>query len=309
MNIPAEYRLPLMIAGGLHLLVLILLTFNLALPNHAKQLEIIAAAPEEPVITATAVNRTEVAAEVQRLERAEKSRQEKIEAEQQKIRVEKAQMEKQREQAQLELAQVQHQKEELAKKAAIEKKHLEELKHKQEEERKKEEVRKKEQAKKEELAKKAEQERKAEEIKKVAKEAEKKRAAELAAKQRAEEEKQMQKKLAAEEQALQSQEGERVTTEVGRYQALIMQKIRQNWSVQGSFRPNIQGKLRVRLAPGGAVIDVQVMKSSGDEVFDRSAINAAYRASPLPVSGDQKVFNELRDIIWTYKQADMLSSN
>jgi colicin import membrane protein len=295
-----EYGLPLTLAVGLHVVILILLSFQFFTNTKPSQpIEIIAAAP---VITANAINSNEVTAEVKRLERLEQARQEKLQAEQEKIRLEKQQAEKEREQALYEVEQAKKEKEELVKKAEAEKLHLAELKKKQEEIKRKEELKKKEEAKK-----KAEKEKQEAEVKK----AKEKELAEKKAKDAAEKKKAQQlaaAKQKAEQEALEAQEGQRVTSEVMRYQALIIQKLSQNWTVQGSVRANMQGRLQIRLAPGGSVIDVRVIASSGDEMMDRSAVTAVYRSSPLPVSTDQKVFNELRDIKWTFKPADILST-
>jgi hypothetical protein len=44
--------------------------------------------------------------------------------------------------------------------------------------------------------------------------------------------------------------------------------------------------------PDGTVIDVKIESSSGNEMFDRTALGAVYKASPLPV-GD--LFEHFRD--------------
>ena len=43
--------------------------------------------------------------------------------------------------------------------------------------------------------------------------------------------------------------------------------------------------------PGGEVLEVQLVKSSGDPAFDRSAENAVRLAGRLPVPGDPAVFS------------------
>jgi colicin import membrane protein len=40
----------------------------------------------------------------------------------------------------------------------------------------------------------------------------------------------------------------------------------------------------------GTVMDAEVISSSGDEDFDRSAENAVNKASPLPVPKDKELF-------------------
>lgn len=280
-----EYRKPLGIALGLHVSVLILLGIQAFSFSHpAKPIEIVAG---EPIITAKTVSQKEVATEIKRLEQAEHQRQEQIQAQNEKIRLEKEQMKKEKEEALLAIAQAKKEKEALDKKAELEKKKLAELKEKQETLKREEEARKKAQ-----LQKEAEQKKKAE---LAAREAAEKKKAELAAKEK------------ADRLALESQEGERVRSEVMRYTALITQKIRQNWTVQGSIRAMMEGKVKIRLAPGGNVIDVKLLVSSGDEMLDRSAITAVYRSSPLPVSQDQKIFDELRDITWAFRPSDTLS--
>ena len=42
----------------------------------------------------------------------------------------------------------------------------------------------------------------------------------------------------------------------------------------------------------GTVISAEVISSSGDEIFDRSAENAVQKASPLPVPNDKELFNQ-----------------
>jgi colicin import membrane protein len=39
------------------------------------------------------------------------------------------------------------------------------------------------------------------------------------------------------------------------------------------------------------VIDAEVVSSSGDEIFDRSAENAVNKASPLPIPKDKELFS------------------
>jgi colicin import membrane protein len=50
--------------------------------------------------------------------------------------------------------------------------------------------------------------------------------------------------------------------------------------------------IRVKLLPGGDVIDATVVEGSGDAAFDRSAEAAVRRASPLPLPADRELFDE-----------------
>ncbi len=52
--------------------------------------------------------------------------------------------------------------------------------------------------------------------------------------------------------------------------------------------------LRITVTASGQVTNVQVVKGSGDSLFDNSAVAAAHRASPLPMPTDPAVAQELR---------------
>jgi colicin import membrane protein len=53
----------------------------------------------------------------------------------------------------------------------------------------------------------------------------------------------------------------------------------------------------VTVLPGGDVMDVVLLKSSGNTAYDNAAERAIYKAQPLPLPDDaglQKMFRELR---------------
>ena len=62
------------------------------------------------------------------------------------------------------------------------------------------------------------------------------------------------------------------------YVAVISQAIERNWSRPASARNNMEVELILDLVPTGEVINVAIVKSSGDTAFDRSAINAVKKA-------------------------------
>lgn len=84
--------------------------------------------------------------------------------------------------------------------------------------------------------------------------------------------------------------------EIDKYKTLIVQAISQQWIVPDNLTKGLEAKLLVTLAPGGMVVDVKIVKSSGDPVLDRSAQTAVYKASPLPVPADSALFNKFRTI-------------
>lgn len=113
-----------------------------------------------------------------------------------------------------------------------------------------------------------------------------KRKAEEAAKRKVAGE-ELQQKLAAEEAARQAQKKalrkRRQATLMEEYKSRIRADISQHWLLPPNVRKGLVCRVRVSLIPTGDVVDVQVIKSSGDAVFDRSVVNAVKRASPLPV--------------------------
>lgn len=91
--------------------------------------------------------------------------------------------------------------------------------------------------------------------------------------------------------------GAKAVGEVNKYKALIVQAISRRWLVPAGADKKIYSELMIRLAPGGAVLDVQVSKSSGDVALDRSARDAVFKASPLPVPDDTNEFESFRQFV------------
>lgn len=96
-------------------------------------------------------------------------------------------------------------------------------------------------------------------------------------------------------------EQERIAGVVDKYKALILNSISQKWILPENANSLMYSQFRICLAPNGVVLDVSLIKSSGDTVLDRSAKDAIYKASPLPVPNDPKTFNLFRDISLTVR--------
>lgn len=150
------------------------------------------------------------------------------------------------------------------------------------------------------------QEQKENEAKKLA-EIKNKKIAELAKIERAKEEKRKaelaqieQEKAQLKEQANKAEEA-RIAGIVDKYKALIINAIGQKWILPENANSQMSSKFRIHLAPNGVVLDVSLISSSGDSILDRSARDAIYKASPLPVPNDPKTFNLFRDISLTVR--------
>lgn len=190
----------------------------------------------------------------------------------------------------------------------------EDEKRKAEERRKQEDARKQEEARKEQEARQAEEQRRL--VQKQKEEAEKKRQVEAKRKQEEEQrraeaerrkkdeaerrqaaEESLKQQIAAEERArAEAARAARAASEADKYKALIRQKVSRNWNRPAGTKSGLKCVVRVRLVPGGEVLQAQVVKSSGDPVFDRSVENAVYKAAPLPLPPDPDLFDYFREI-------------
>lgn len=94
-----------------------------------------------------------------------------------------------------------------------------------------------------------------------------------------------QKRLEREEQAaaLRQAELKKKQTTIDKYMNLIEAKIYQYWIKPPSASEGKVAELEVRLIPTGEVINIELSKSSGDPVYDKSVLAAVKRASPLPL--------------------------
>lgn len=80
--------------------------------------------------------------------------------------------------------------------------------------------------------------------------------------------------------------------------ARIKDKIRQRANVPDtvSGKPSVQ--VRIRILPGGEVLDIAITRSSGNRVYDTAIERAIRSASPLPVpDANSELFPQFRDLI------------
>lgn len=122
------------------------------------------------------------------------------------------------------------------------------------------------------------------------KEQERKEAAERKARADAEKKQQEQQLKQKEQQAFEqalAQEEMRLLEEsyavtAQSYMSAISRRIEQNWSRPPSARNEMQCELRIQLVPTGRVVNVDVTKSSGNALFDLSAVQAVKKAEQFP---------------------------
>jgi len=161
-----------------------------------------------------------------------------------------------------------------------------------------------------EIALKAEREKRLLEKKKKDDEAKKKRDELEAAKKKREQEEAAKKKLADdkrrrdEEAARKEAEKARAAAEdarrkeIGTYIDKIRAKIRSRANVPDTVtgRPSVQ--MQIRILPGGDVLDIRVLKPSGNRAYDAAIERAIRSAQPLPVpDANTELFPQFRDLI------------
>lgn len=283
------------------------------------ELPVATAAAQQEVVKAVSVDNKEVMETVNRLKQerqqqqqaeinrqkelnrqAEQAKQQRIKEQQQIARLKEeanriaTERKKQAEEEKKRLKQLTEQK-------ALEAKRIEELK------KQKDQLVKQQQEETKKLAelnkKKAEEKATADKLKAEQAKAEKARADKARADQaKADMERKKQADAAATQQAAQNAERQaRISGEVDKYKALIVNAIGRNWILPENADSNLSSQFRIRLAPDGMVLEVTLIRSSGDSLLDRSAQTAIYKASPLPVPTDAETFNLFRDISLTVR--------
>ena len=269
-----EYLGAFVLALAAHAALLVLLVVNVDWSLKARPV----AAPAN-VVQARTIDAARLEAEIQRREALE--RRQRLEAERKK----RAEEERRRRKAE---AERQRRLEARRKAAAERQRRLEaERKRKQEAERKRRKLEAERRKRAEAERRRQEEARKRREEERRRQEAERQRLEELQA--ALAEEEAMRRR--AEEARRQAELERRLNTESARYQGLILEQLRRNWLRPATVPRGLECLLQIRLLPNGEVIDVRVIKGSGNEVFDRSAETAVYKASPLKVPSNPVLFN------------------
>jgi colicin import membrane protein len=119
----------------------------------------------------------------------------------------------------------------------------------------------------------------------------------------------LQQQMLREQQRVAGEKAQQMRGEVNKYKALILQMISQHWLVPHNVDKKLTAELLIRLAPGGMVLEVQLIKSSGNEALDRSARAAVFRASPLPVPASSDEFEAFKQFVLKVRPENVLSDD
>ena len=179
-----------------------------------------------------------------------------------------------------EIERVEREKEETARKAEEEKKRKADAEKKRKEEEKKKAEEEKKRKEEEERKRKEEEKRKAEEEKKRKEEEKRRREAE----EKRQREEALRKQL--EEEQIQAEAQQAMIS----FSSRITSAIEREWNRPASVRAGLVADIKIRVSRSGDVLSAQVVKSSGDAFFDRSAEVATKKASPLPFPPDPRYY-------------------
>lgn len=122
-----------------------------------------------------------------------------------------------------------------------------------------------------------------------------------------------QRELSRREQAEKAERAEREASAraaqnqktVNDYTALIAAEVQRRWIKPPALKPGLFAEFRIRLLPGGELLDVKLTKSSGDPLFDKSAETAIRNAGRLPVPADPALFSSaFRQFSFRFKPED-----
>ena len=152
---------------------------------------------------------------------------------------------------------------------------------------------KREKEKRERLEREKDDRRKAEEAKK-------KREQEEAAKKKQDDEKRRREEEARKREAekARAEAVARRQSEVDKYIEQIKSKIRGKANVPDTIAGNPEVQVRLRILPGGEVLEATVTRSSGNRAYDAAIERAIRSAQPLPVPPpDSELFPQFRDLI------------
>ena len=85
-----------------------------------------------------------------------------------------------------------------------------------------------------------------------------------------------------EEELRRSMQAEQNARAMSAFGAAIRDKVTRNWLRPPGSSMGLSCTLKVRVAASGTVLGVQILRSSGNGAFDRSAEAAVFKSDPFP---------------------------
>ncbi len=251
--------------------------------------------PQKPIVNivkAAAVDKKQVELELARLKRQEDEKIAKAIERQKNLEKQADAAKKRRQQEEKRLDDIKKQK--AQEEAQIKKLALEKKRKQAAEQKKKDDERKRKQAAEQ---KKKDDERKRKQAAEQKKKDDERKRKQAAEKKRLAQEKALQDQLDAELKAAQQARDNAI---LAKYMNLIQNDISNNFNLSG-LPQGLSCVILIRMLEGGNVVEAVIVKSSGNDLFDRRAQKAVYSASPLPVPSEPRLFEQMRNIRFTFK--------
>jgi colicin import membrane protein len=274
-----SYKISVILSVFFHVLIFIVLLVHFATSTHQPMVQ-----PDTNIIKAVAVNPNHVQSQSDRIKMEHQQQQQQKLAEQRALK----QQQKELQAAEQKALQAKDQASKLAAQKVEQDKILQD---KVQEEKMQQEVQQ-EQQKQEKL--------KQEKLKQQ-------KQKQLAQQLKTQQQQELQKQIEQEQSQLADASAKQNQSEIDKYRALIVQAIQQNWIVPDSIDKELSCELSIQVGPGGAVLSVQIARSSGNAGLDNSARTAVLRASPLPVPQDPALFDQFRQLRLTVKPENIIS--
>lgn len=110
--------------------------------------------------------------------------------------------------------------------------------------------------------------------------------------------------LRAEKDRLNAEHDAFLENEVEKYKAVFSAYIVENRILSAVFTGNLVCTIRINLLPDGSILNVTVVKSSGNRAYDEMSQNAVHKSAPFPMPDEPELYNKLRDIVLSFRNGD-----
>lgn len=82
--------------------------------------------------------------------------------------------------------------------------------------------------------------------------------------------------------------------------ALVKQKVKRNWSRPPNLPRDLICRIHISQLPTGDIVDVKIVRASGNSAYDNSVELAVRKSSPLPRLSDPLAFQKAREIEFNF---------
>jgi len=92
-----------------------------------------------------------------------------------------------------------------------------------------------------------------------------------------------------------------LSNDIQKLKMVIISAIKSQWIVKNDDKDRLWCKIQISLSNIGKVLKATIVKSSGDDEFDHRAINAVYKASPLPMADNSELYKHFKTFNFKFK--------